>query len=136
MAFFRGPRVVTDGLVLYLDASNPKSYIGSGTTWNDLKKVNDGTLTNSPVFDSEVKGNIMFDGVNDFVNLNSTVSVDNSNGWTSSAWYKLDELVNDGINDDTIFGNVGSTSTTGWYRNFVDFLSRKLLACNERQNVN
>ena len=29
-------QIVTDGLVLHLDAANPKSYIGSGTTWNDI----------------------------------------------------------------------------------------------------
>jgi hypothetical protein len=30
------PRIVTNGLVLYLDAGNRKSYPGSGTTWKDL----------------------------------------------------------------------------------------------------
>jgi len=30
------PKVVTSGLSLYLDASNPKSYPGTGTTWFDL----------------------------------------------------------------------------------------------------
>jgi len=32
------PKIVTDGLVLCLDAANPKSYPGSGTTWKDLSK--------------------------------------------------------------------------------------------------
>ena len=36
MGFSRGPKIVTDGLVLALDAANSKSYPGSGTTWNDL----------------------------------------------------------------------------------------------------
>jgi len=27
---------VTNGLVVYLDAGNPASYSGSGTTWYDL----------------------------------------------------------------------------------------------------
>ena len=30
------PQIVTSGLVLALDAANPKSYPGSGTAWNDL----------------------------------------------------------------------------------------------------
>lgn len=30
------PKLVTDGLVLYLDASNPRSYPGTGSTWFDL----------------------------------------------------------------------------------------------------
>jgi hypothetical protein len=36
MALAHSPRIVTDGLVLYLDATNPKSYPGSGTIWTDL----------------------------------------------------------------------------------------------------
>ena len=36
MAVSGGPDVVTDGLVLALDAGNAKSYAGSGTTWGDL----------------------------------------------------------------------------------------------------
>ncbi len=36
MGFSHSPKIVTDGLVLYLDAANFKSYPGSGTTWSDL----------------------------------------------------------------------------------------------------
>ena len=41
MAFHYSPNIVTDGLVLALDAANPKSYPGSGTTWYDLSGNND-----------------------------------------------------------------------------------------------
>lgn len=37
---YNGPHIATDGLVLYLDAANIKSYPGSGTTWNDLSGNN------------------------------------------------------------------------------------------------
>lgn len=40
MATSYSPNVVTDGLVLYLDAANKKSYPGSGTTWTDLSGNN------------------------------------------------------------------------------------------------
>ena len=30
------PAIVTDGLVLCLDAANKRSYPGTGTTWSDL----------------------------------------------------------------------------------------------------
>jgi hypothetical protein len=64
MSVIGGPDIITDGLVLYLDAANTKSYIGSGTTWKDLSRnSNDGTLTNGPTFDSGNSGSIVFDGV-------------------------------------------------------------------------
>ena len=33
---YTGPNIITDGLVLHLDAANTKSYPGSGNTWSDL----------------------------------------------------------------------------------------------------
>ena len=63
-----GINIVTDGLILYLDAANSKSYISGSTTWYDLsKKNNDGTLINDPTFSSLNKGNIIFDGIDDSV---------------------------------------------------------------------
>jgi len=40
MSVYGGPNIVTNGLVLNLDAGNSKSYPGSGTTWNDLSGQN------------------------------------------------------------------------------------------------
>ena len=61
-------KIVTDGLVLSLDASDLNSYPGSGTTWNDLAGSNNGTLTNGPTFDSNGNASsIVFDGVDDYV---------------------------------------------------------------------
>jgi hypothetical protein len=74
MAFTRGANVVTNGLVLCLDAANPKSYPGSGTTWRDLSgNSNTGTLTNGPTFSSANGGSIIFDGNDDLI-LTSTVT--------------------------------------------------------------
>jgi hypothetical protein len=61
-------KTARDGLVLALDAGNIKSYIGSGTTWNDLSRNgNNGTLINSPTFSSINGGGIVFDGIDDYV---------------------------------------------------------------------
>ena len=35
MALSRGPKIITDGLILCLDAADKKSYSGSGDTWYD-----------------------------------------------------------------------------------------------------
>jgi len=43
---YTGPNIVTNGLVLALDAANPKSYVSGSTTWNDLSGNNNhATLT-------------------------------------------------------------------------------------------
>ena len=70
MALAHSPKIITDGLVLCLDAGNTKSYSGSGTTWNDLSgNGNTGTLTNGPTYSSDNGGSIFFDGTNDYVSL-------------------------------------------------------------------
>jgi hypothetical protein len=70
MSVYGGPEIVNSGLVLCLDAANPKSYPGSGTTWTDMSGLgNHGTLTNGPTFSSNNAGGIVFDGTNDYVSL-------------------------------------------------------------------
>jgi hypothetical protein len=72
MAIFKNsPPIVTDGLVLYLDAANTKSYPTTGTTWNDLSgNNNNGTLINGPTYNSENAGSIVLDGTNDYIFVN------------------------------------------------------------------
>jgi hypothetical protein len=72
MASESGPKFVTDGLVLCLDAANPRSYISGATVWNDLTyNASGGTLTNGPTFSSVNGGSIVFDGTDDYVFLQS-----------------------------------------------------------------
>jgi hypothetical protein len=66
------PKIVTNGLVLNYDAGQQNSYSGSGTTWTDLSgRGNTGTLTNGPTYSSANGGSIVFDGVDDYVNIGS-----------------------------------------------------------------
>ena len=59
--------IIDDGLVLYLDAANTKSYPGSGTTWTDLSgNGNNGTLENGVGYNSGNGGSLVFDGVDDY----------------------------------------------------------------------
>ena len=68
MGIARGPKIVTSGLVLALDAADKLSYRGSGTTWRDLSGNNNtGTLTNGPTFNAGNMGSIVFDGTDDYV---------------------------------------------------------------------
>jgi hypothetical protein len=63
-----GVNIITDGLVLYLDAANTKSIVSGSTTWNDLSRSgNNGTLVNGPTFNSGNGGSIVFDGLDDYM---------------------------------------------------------------------
>jgi hypothetical protein len=83
--------IVTDGLVLCLDAANKKSYPGTGTTWTDRSgNGNNGTLNNNPTFNSANGGSIDFDGTDDVVGPN-TFDYDDSGGtFTVCAWLNPD----------------------------------------------
>jgi hypothetical protein len=51
MSINYSPKIYTEGLILYLDAGNPNSYSGSGTTFTDLSgRGNNHTIVNSPTF--------------------------------------------------------------------------------------
>jgi hypothetical protein len=74
MALLHSPSIVRNGLTLYFDAANVKSYPGSGTSWTDL--TNSGTvlaLTNGPTYSSTNGGSIVFDGVNDVANVTTSI---------------------------------------------------------------
>ena len=62
-----GPNAIVDGLVLWLDAANTKSYVSGSTVWTDISRGgNKGTLENGPTFNSSNGGSIVFDGVDDY----------------------------------------------------------------------
>jgi len=83
MTLGHGPRVITDGLVLALDAADVSSYPGSGTTWTDLSgNGNNGTLTNmdGTNFNSANGGSLTFDGTNEYVNCGNPSSLNFGTG--------------------------------------------------------
>jgi hypothetical protein len=95
---WRGPNIVKDGLILYLDAGSPNSYINriSGTLWKDISgNTNNGTLINGPTFNSGNGGSIVFDGVNDYALITSRPSITPGSGdfsidfWINPSWVGL-----------------------------------------------
>ena len=103
-----GPSLIYDGLRMYLDAANIKSYPGSGSTWFDLSgNNNNGTLSNT-TFDSEVGGCFSFNGSTSYVNLNGGSALNNWDvdatviyslpSYTSACfWFKTDTLSGTGL---------------------------------------
>jgi hypothetical protein len=85
MALHRGPKIITDGLVLCLDAADRKSYPGSGSIWYDRSGYqNHGTLSNSPSFSNTNGGVIVFDGVDDSIQTSYSPQF---NDFTVIAWF-------------------------------------------------
>ena len=69
------PRIVTDGLVLCLDANATSSYPGSGTTWYDISGNGyNFTLTNGTSYSSDANGSFYFDGTDDSIQGSSNTN--------------------------------------------------------------
>ena len=107
MASKGGPDIVENGLTLFLDASNIRSYPGSGTTWSDLSgNGNNFSLINGPTFSAANLGSIVFDGVDDYLQISSLVW-DYNNNFTIQFWFTPSSL--GGANGYGLFfnGNTG-----------------------------
>jgi len=132
MGLSHAPRVITDGLVLGLDAANTRSYVGSGTTWTDLIGSNNGTLTNGPVFTQEPKlepfggaGAVSFDGSGDYLTNTYTTSAfdwyTTDIDFTIECWFYANSLSGTsysggpGIDHPTLIGNRDAASVSDYW---------------------
>lgn len=141
-----GPNIITDGLVLYLDAGNTLSYTSGSTVWNDLSRsMLSGSLINGPTFNTGSGGSIVFDGVDDYVSVPKQTAFVNASQFTLMAWMKRRtpsskmicyqgadagndvsfELWNDGFayfevgNSGNTYANIANTSTDWQYLTMV-----------------
>lgn len=85
------PPIVTNGLVLYLDAANRQSYVSGSTTWFDATANGlSGSLVNGPTFSSTNGGSIVFDGIDD--SCRSILNSQLSSSFTFSAFTKPNSI--------------------------------------------
>jgi hypothetical protein len=108
-----GNSIITDGLVLYLDPANRKSYPTSGITWTDLSKGgNKGTLINGVGYNSANGGTMVFDGINDYVAINNQIY--NLSGGTLNIWVRRT-----GVSTVVVgsFGGSGDQRSPTFYQN-------------------
>ena len=100
---FEYENIVTNGLVLNLDAGFVSSYPTAGTTWYDLSgNDSNGTLINNPAFTSANSGSIVWDGTDDYYNTGKTATQLGfyDANYTMEAWVYPTSLTN----DRTMFG--------------------------------
>jgi len=94
---YNGPHIVTDGLVLALDAANTKSYTSGSLTWYDKSgNGNNGTFTASYSFDYGSNGSITFDGISGSFFTSTIVTYGNNTTW--EAWINRNTSMPNGYN--------------------------------------
>lgn len=107
--------IITNGLIVNLDAGNSLSYSGTGTTWTDMSgNGNNVTLFNGTSYSAADSGTMVFDGVNDFAQSN-ILSMSSSPNLTFNIWAKH---ISYGVGDTVfmLYGSGGSpTNCLGLY---------------------
>jgi hypothetical protein len=94
--------IVQQGLVLNLDAGNPYSYAGAGTTWIDVSGASSvAEFVGGPAFSSADNGTIYFDGGTSYC----AITPSNNFAWTPSSI---------GLNNMTIDLWLKSSDSTGY----------------------
>lgn len=114
MGLAHSPRIVTDGLVLCLDAASKRSYPGTGTTWTDLKANKSGAMQNmTDNFSSENAGRLTFDGSNEYVSFSNGEDIfPNNNIFSITFWQYIQ-----GRNSSVFHLTGPSTSNEVWIMN-------------------
>lgn len=126
MAVYGGPDIVTDGLVLHLDAGNSKSYPGSGNTWYDLSENNNHFILHNGAYWSN--SSINFDGVDDNIGRSATSSLQLKGNKTLEFWFNHNStcgdyqgtLIRAGLGADAIYylsSNMNNKLAFQWYNN-------------------
>jgi hypothetical protein len=115
MAIYKNtPPIVTNGLVLHLDAGSRKSYVSGSTTWSDLSGNNyTGSLINGPTFNAAEQGSIVFNNASSqYINHGNIVNPGTGN-FTLAVWIKT---TSSGFN-----GWIGKARATGAVGRFAIF---------------
>ena len=81
---FTKPEIVTDGLILHLDASNSNSYPGNGSTWYDISGNNNNAVINGPIFSNSSIKHFVFDGSDDEI---ASLDLSSHSDLTIEIWY-------------------------------------------------
>jgi len=108
--------IVTNGLVLYLDAANRQSYTSGSTSWINLtgNNNNNAVLVNGPTFTGSNGGAVVFDGTNDYAYIPATNNLSFNN---SSFTYSLTfSIPNWAFSGERIVMEYGMNGFNGYYQ--------------------
>jgi hypothetical protein len=103
--------IITDNLLVHLDAGNVNSYLGTGSTWTDLQGNANGTLVNGLTYSSNNRGSLETNGSNDYVLI---LSVAGSGTATQSFTYEVWVNPSDSDSDGNILSMSNSNPQNNW----------------------
>lgn len=111
------PKIVTDGLILCLDAANKNSYSGSGSIWKDLIFSNNATQVQSPTYSSNKQfdfdgGAITATGQVDSFSIADTAILDSMNAITFEIWIRISTV--QGVGSANMLFSKRSVNTNGY----------------------
>ena len=113
---FEVASIVTDGLILHLDAGDSNSYSGTGNTWYDISGNNNHGTLNGPTFTNTGLKHFVFNSTDDVASLN----LSNYNELTFEFWFydnkttgQRDLLTYNGNSGSFTFNNMNHFRTDG-----------------------
>jgi hypothetical protein len=114
MAFYRGPRIVTSGLVLAIDAANTKSYVSGSTTWGSLLGTYSGSLFQSCSFATDspaafINNITSYQSQSAYLTVSPTLTFNDLDTYTLDFWVKMRSGV-----EATFQSLVGRSSSNPW----------------------
>jgi len=134
MAFTHSPKIVTDGLIFYVDAANPRSYTSGSTTTYGLDGEYSGSLIGG-VFENSSSGCWNFDGIDDYLDFGQvsggsfTSSFDPQLGSFTVNWFF--EIHSNTSNTGMIISKGCRSSTDiGWSSYYSDANEKVYVRCN------
>lgn len=114
-----GAGLVQNGLIMYIDAANDRSYT-SGSSWNDLTgNLENGSLINSPTFSSLSNGNryFTFNGLDEYVDFGVANPVNGLSSVSFCVWAYLT------ANSNSLFFTKYNSSITPRVQNYVGVIA-------------
>lgn len=116
------PRIVTEGMVLCLDAANGESYPGSGVSWRDLSSNNNNaTLISSPTYSRSNLGFLSFNGSTQYGLIDINNSLKPTAAFTEECWFNFTSI-GTAVFIATQYGTGANNSYALWYSGTLNAL--------------
>ena len=125
MATNYSPKIVTDGLVIYLDAADKNTYSSGSTTWSDLSGNGyDGVLSRGTIGTVSGSENVMsFNGDDEYITISNRPTRAEDDPATQECWCQIHEMTWTGLVSEhsyTTGFTVYPNGTSGGFHIYID----------------